>query len=87
MKTNSQNGPDNSELRANTQNAPGARQLHEVISTVIVNLAVFSLKMHEMHQMHHTGLSYALILQMHQVHNSCTSYLTNVTVDRTVISR
>ena len=39
---NAPNDPHRSELRANTLNAPGARQLHEVISTVIVNLSVFS---------------------------------------------
>ena len=40
---NAPNAPARSELRANTPNAQGARQLHEVILAVTVNLAVFSL--------------------------------------------
>ena len=73
LTKNAQNAPDRSELRVNTPNTPGARQLHEVTSTVTVNLALVSLKMHEMHEMHQTGLNYALILQMHQVHDSCAN--------------
>ena len=71
-------------LRANTTNALGAQQLHELIWAVTVNLAVISLEMHEMHQMHEICLFYAQILQMHQVHDNCTSYMTAVTVNLAV---
>ena len=39
---NAQNAPDRAELCVNTPNAPGARQLHEVTSTVTANVTLFS---------------------------------------------
>ena len=47
---NAQNAPHSLELKAITGNEPGARQLHELIWTVTVNLTWFSRKMHQMHQ-------------------------------------